>query len=254
MDDNTKAETPEQQVPETTQEAPVPSAEQTTPQGEDGLPESASERTKTEFEKLRKDLREERDRREAAEAAFRTLQPKEAPQEPIYDPDTGYVDAKVLTDTHQRALEAEKRATKAEESIAQLRQEQEAREAYAAYPEANPDTKEFDPKLKNLAAGVILQSMLNPQDFGGKQFSLKEAYDYLKNDNNSAAVEEARKEAAQEAIEQLTPKEQATLEATGTPARRSDVGSTHQTLVERTRIGDYDAIAERMNRIVGKQE
>ena len=252
MDENTKAE-PVQQ------DAPMPSAEpseevsQEAPK-EDVLPESASERTKTEFEKLRNDLREERSRREAAESAFRTLQPKEVAPEPIYDPDTGFVDPAVLTETQRRAIEAEKRATKAEEAVSQFRQEQEAREAYIAYPEANPDAKEYDPKLKNLAAGVILQSMLNPQDFGGKQFSLKEAYDYLKSDTNSKAVEEARKEGAQEAIEQLTPKEQATLEATGTPARRSDVGSSHDTLVERTRRGDTDAIAERMNRIIGKQE
>ena len=246
MDENTQAE-PEQQ------EAPMPSAEPTEVPQEpqvDGLPESASDRTRHEFEKLREENRRERERREAAEAAFRTLQPKvEAQPEPIYDPDTGYVNEAVLTETQKRAIEAEKRAAKAEEAVSQFRQEQEAREAYLAHPEANPDAKEYNPKLKNLAAGVILQSMLNPQEFGGKQFSLKEAYDYLKADTNTKAVEEARKEGAQEAIEQLTPKEQATLEAIGTPARRSDLGQSHDTLIERTRRNDFDAIAERMNRI-----
>lgn len=251
MDENTQAE-PEQQ------EAPMPSAEPSeVPQEpqEDGLPESASDRTRHEFEKLREENRRERERREAAEAAFRTLQPNQVAQpEPIYDPDTGYVDPNALTALQRQAVEANERATKAEQTVNQFRQEQEAREAYLAHPEANPDSKEYNPKLKNLAAGVILQSMLNPQEFGGKQFSLKEAYDYLKADTtDTKAVEEARKEGAQEAIEQLTPKEQATLEAIGTSGRRSDVGQSHDTLVERTRRGDYDAIAERMKRISGQE-
>ncbi len=246
MDENTQAE-PVQQ------EAPMPSAEPTAepvkePQ-ENELPEGASDRTTREFEKLRSDLREERSRREAAESAFKTLQPQPAQPEPIYDPDTGYVDPNALTALQQQAQQANERATKAEQTVAQFRQEQEAKDAYATYPESNPEAKDYDQKKANLAAGVILQSMLRPQDFGGKQFSLKEAYDYLTAPVNDKAVEEARKEGAQEAIEQLTPKEQATLEATGTPARRSDVGSNHETLVERTRKGDYDAIAERLARI-----
>jgi hypothetical protein len=254
MDENTQQA---EQVPEqVNQDAPMPSAEQITTveqSSQDGLPESASDRTKSEFEKLKTQLREERERREVLEGAFKTLQPKEEPyQAPIYDPDTGYVNEQVLTETQRRAIQAEERATKAEEAIKQFRMEQETKEAYQAYPEADPSSNEFDPKLKNLAAGVILQSMLNPQDFGGKQFSLKEAYDYLKADTQSAAVEQARKEGAQEAIEQLTPKEQAALEATGTSGRRSDVGQNHETLVQRTRKGDFDAIAERMNRIVSK--
>jgi len=249
MDDNTKAE-PEQQ------DAPMPSAEPTEAPSEeakvDGLPESASDRTKHEFEKLRNDLREERTRREMLESNFRAQQPKEAAPEPIYDPDTGYVDANVLTETQRRALEAEKRATSTAEEVKQLRSELEARDAYTSHPELNPNDKSFNKELHVAARRVILDSMLNPDDYGGKQLSLKEAGDLLKQPTNTEAVEEARKEGAQEAIEQLTPKEQATLVATGTPARRSDLGQSHDTLVERSRKGDLDAIAERMNRIVDK--
>lgn len=255
MDEDTQQA---EQAPEmNNQEAPMPSAEQTTTvedNSQDGLPESAPDRTRNEFEKLRSQLREERERREALEGAFKTLQPKEAQQEPIYDPNTDQLDWNQLNDIQRRTLEAEQRATKAEEAVQKFQQEQETREAYQVHPEADPSSKEFDPKMKNLAAGVILQSMLNPQEFGGKQFSLKDAYDYLKADNQTAAVEQARKEGAQEAIEQLTPKEQAALEATGTSGRRSDLGQNHDTLVQRSRKGDIDAIAERMNRIVGKQE
>lgn len=243
-------------VPEVQQDAAVPTAEQTPTTQVDGLPESASDRTKSEFDKLRNDLREERERREALESAFKTIQPKEATQadEPIYDPNTDQFDWNKLNEFQKKTTEAEQRAARAEQAVSEIRKDQEAREAYVTYPEANPDSKDYDKKLATLASGIILQSMLTPQEFGGKQFSLKEAYDYLKADTNNAAIEEAKKEGALQAIEQLTPKEQASLEATGTSGRRSDVGSSHETLQQRTRKGDLDAIAERMNRIMGKQE
>lgn len=255
MDENTPQaeETP---VIET-QEPAMPTGEQKTsePSVQDGLPEGTSDRTTREFEKLRMDLREERQRREALEGAFKTLQPKEETQTPIYDPDTGYLDGSALTVLQQEAKEARIEAQKTKEELQQFRQEQENRVAFEAHPELNPnDNKTFNKDLHIEARRVILDSMLNPQDYGGKQLSLKEAGDLLKGKAvDTSAVEEARKEGAQEAIEQLTPKEQATLEATGSSGRRSDVGESHETLVERTRKGDISAIAERLNAIKGQE-
>lgn len=241
-------------VPEVQQDAAMPTAEQIPDTKVDGLPETASDRTKDQFDKLRSDLAEERTRREALEQAFSTLKPKdEAPkEEPIYDPNTDQFDWNKLNEVQNQTIEANKAATSTAEEVKALRAELEARDAYNVHPELNPNAATFDKELHVAARRVILDSMLNPGDYGGKQLSLKEAGDLLK--NPSKAVEEARKEGATEAIEQLTPKEQASLEATGTSGRRSDVGNTHETLAVRTRKGDIDAIAERMNRIVGKQE
>lgn len=241
-----------EQTPVTeTQDAPMPSAEQQTTEvvvetKQDGLPENASDRTKHEFEKLRSDLREERQRRETVEAAFRSMQPKQPAQglAPIVDPDTGYLNESALAERDKMLIEAQQRATKAEQAVQKYYQDVEAREAYQAHPYADPNAKEFDPKLKQLASAIILRSMVAPEEFEGKQLSLKEAYDFLKTDTASA-VAEAKKEGAQQAIEQLTPKEQAALEATGGPQRR-EVSGDLETLRFQTRRGNQDAIVARM--------
>src|SRR5947209_1256085 len=90
-----------------TQEPAVPTGEQkivepaaSTQVSEDGLPDTASDRTKHEFEKLRNDLREERQKREAVESAFKSMQPKQPAQglSPIIDPDTGYLNESALAE------------------------------------------------------------------------------------------------------------------------------------------------------------
>jgi hypothetical protein len=246
-EDNTQAV---QEPVSETQVAPTPSAEQKTPEvveqtKQDGLPEDASDRTKSRFEELTSQLKEERQRREAVESAFKALQPKEVAPEPIYDPNTGYVNENALTDIQRRVIEAEKRAANAEQGIQSYLLDQENRRAYEAHPELNPEAKQFDKELHKKARALILDSMMNPKDYEGRQFSLKDAGDYLKGSTTSA-VENARKEGAQQAIEQLTPKEQAALEATGTPARRSEVGQNLDTLRQQTRRGNQDAIVARL--------
>lgn len=236
-----------------TQVTPTPSVEQKTPDvveetKQDGLPQEASDRTKSRFDELTSQLREERQRREAVESAFRSMQPKQPAQgfTPIIDPDTGYLNESALAERDKMLLEAQQRATKAEQAVQSYQLEVENRMAYDAHPDLNPnDKKQFDQKLHQQARAIILDSMINPQDYEGKQLSLKEAGDYLKGKSQSA-VEEAKKQGAVEAIEQLTPKEQAALEATGTPAGRSDVATNLETLRLQTRKGNPDAIIARM--------
>ena len=257
MTDDPQAQPQSTEAPvKETPEAPMPSVEQKTPEPQEvkeGLPEDASERTRHEFEKVQMQLREERQRREAIESAFRAMQPKqpEVVPEPLYDPTTGILNEQVLTDVQKRTYEAEQRALHAEQAVQGYMQEVEAREAYAAHPEANPNAKEFDPELKKRASAILLHSMVNPNEYSGKQLSLKESYDYLKTSQGDEVVK-AKQEAAKEAIEQLTPKEQASLEAVGSPARRTE-GVNLDELRYRSRKGDKEAIIERMRRI-SKQE
>jgi len=253
MAEDTKAKVQKDEPVTETQEAPMPSEEQKTTdvpaeaETQDGLPDEASDRTKHEFDKLNTQFREERQRREALEAAFSTLQPKQAAPAPIYDPDTGYIDPNVLTDVQRRAIEAEQRAANAERTVQEYRTEQEAKEAYTSYPELNPeDTKKFDKNLHIRVRSLILDSMVNPQDYDGKQLSMKDAADLLKN-TASSQVEEARQEAAQQAVEQLTPKEQAALDAVGSQGNRTTEALANlDELRRRTRKGDSSATLERL--------
>lgn len=254
-----------EQVPvNDTQVAPTPSADQqTTPesaaaQQEDGLPREASERTATRFNELTNQLREERQRREALESAFKTLQPKQSNQvqqpelSPIYDPDTGYLNERALDQRDRLLLEARQQQQEIAQQLSQERaqrandaQAREALEAFSAHPELNPDSKSFDKNLHAVTSSLMLRSMVHPEEFGNKQLSFKGAGDQAKAMIRSIA-DGARTEGAQQAMEQLTPKEQATLEATGTPARRNDIATNLDTLRHQTRRGNQDAIVQRL--------
>jgi hypothetical protein len=260
---------------EVTQEATMPIAEQKVPEIEqvdkeaaqetevtsptetnEGLPEDASERTKKEFEKLREDLRSERAKRIETERMFGQPQastpqffPNNQQFTQVYDPNTGLLNEQALTDIQQKAFQAEQRAVKAEQAIANFQIEQQSREAYTAHPELDPKSRDFDEDLNKRTRAFALDSMIHPEDYSGKQLTFKEAADFAKQSLSPKTVEQAKKVAAQEAIEQLTPKEQASLEAVGSPDRRQQIESPLEDLKFRSRKGDVDAIVERLKGI-----
>ena len=256
-----------------TQDAPMPSAEQKTSddqiQGEGADIQESSQETDAdtsreakiaahnaqEFERLRDQLRDERVRREMLEASFQSMQPKAevAQPAPIYDPDTGLLNEQVFTDVQRRSIEAEQRANKAEAAIQSLRLEQEERETFTVHPELNPNDQSFNKDLHIATRRILLDSQLNPNDYGGRQLSFKQAADLAKGvTNDPKIIEKAKKEGAQEALEQLTPKEQASLEATGSVGVRGS-GVPMEDLQRRSRKGDLDAIVQRLNTTVRQE-
>lgn len=238
------------------QDAPMPSADQQpSPQpvqeadvaSEQGstLPEDASERTKREFDKLRNQLRDERARRTYVESVFSGMQQPQAATvpDPTYNADP-------VSQAFQEAQQARQEAARTREEWQSYLQEQEDREAFAAHPELNPtDSKTFDRDLHVATRRIYLDAMLNPQDYGGKQLTLKAAGDLAKK-VQTPAIEQARKAGAQEAFEKLTPKEQAALEAIGNPNGRTEMASSSLAdLQQRSRKGDIDALAARLRNI-----
>ncbi len=243
-----------------TQQSATTTEEQKTTETEkvsNELPNEASERTKERFDTLTRELKEERQSREALEKAFNTLKPKEEAKtevvQPIYDPNTGLLNEQALMTTQQRALEAEKQAQETKKALDGLledqkkqTQEKEDQEAYVAHPELNPESKTFNKDLRDVTASLMLQSMVHPEQFGNKQLSHKQAGDKAK-ELIAKISGNVKEEAAKEAIEQLSPKEQAALEATGS---RQQTGVTDlESLKRRTRKGDDAAIMERLSRI-----
>lgn len=220
------------------------------------LPDDSSERTRIRFDELTSQLKEERQRREALESAFSTLKPKEEPvkQDVIYDPTTGLLNEQALTNVQLRAQEAEKQARETRERLDgyledQKKQNQvrEDMEAYSAHPELNPKSDTFNKDLRDVTASLLLQSMVHPENFGNKQLTHKEAGDKAKEliaklSGNIATV------AAKEAIEQLSPKEQAALAATGSSNINGDQTDV-TTLRRRSQRGDDSAIVERLRRM-----
>lgn len=237
MAEDTQGNTATDVAPENeTQESVMPTGEQKTgevteevTEPQEGLPDEAKERTKRVVDealqkaKLSEEkLREEHAQREYYESMFRSLQPKQqAPVTPVIDPETGLPNEQVLTDIQKRTLEAEQRAQRAEEAIQTYQNEQENRAVYAQFPELDPNGDAHDKNLHKEVRKLMLDSMLNPQDYENKQLSFIEAAQLAKGGGEN--VEKVKKQAAQEAIEQLTPKEQASLAVGGNSGRRNQV-------------------------------
>jgi len=250
-------------MPETvTQESPMPSEDQKTihespdevaeqsvqPSTETTeLPDGAKERTREEFEKLKAKLRDERNRREYLENAYKSLTVKEEKPDPVYDPNTGLINENALTDIQRRAIEAERRAQRAEQAIQNFAQMQEEKETFSEFPELDPSSKKFDRTLHRVTRSILIDSNLHPEDYEGRQLKFVEAARFARNMSPSQ-VKEAEKRGAQQAIEGLTPKEQASLEATGMPSRRQEIESDLGDLRYKTRKGDLDSIIARMKR------
>lgn len=252
-EDPKQAQSPVSETPA----APMPSAqEQKTPETpveqktQDGLPETASDRTKGEFEKLQLQLREERSARERIENAYTQLmQPKPSEPKPIVDPVTGLIDERELNTLQKEAREAREEARKAREEVTTYRQQGEYAKAYQKYDWTNPESKNFDQKRSDLAAAIALASMVEPKRYGGKQLDLEGAANFVEG-LTSAQVAKVKEEAAQQAIEQLSPKEQAALEATGSSGRREpDSAIDYDTVRDVTRHGGNDGLVATMARL-----
>ena len=240
--------------PETvTQDAAMPTADQqttetvtpdgtaqATPASKDvsGLPDEASERTKREFEKLRDDLRTEKTKREYYEGVFSSInQPAQtAPQ--VFDPETGLINERYVSELDLRLQQAERAA----QGYQQFMYQKEEEDAYSTHPELKDDV------FKAQAEGIMYHSQVNPGKYGA-QFSLKDAATYLKT-ITKPMNDSIKADAQKEAIEQIAPKEQAALEATGgrnvQPASDDD---GYEELRYRSRRGDQDALAARLHKI-----
>src|SRR5258708_869950 len=250
-EDTQKAQTAETE----TQQTSMPSVQdQKTPEpekGKDGLPEEVSGRTKSEFEKLQKQLREERQSRERIESDYtKLLQPKNKEEDtPIYDPETGLINPDELTKLQKEAREARIEAQKAREETSSYRQQGEYAKAYQKYDWTNPESKSFDEKRSNLAAAIALASMVDPKRYGGKQLDLEGAASFVEG-LTFKQVEQVKADAAQAAIEQLSPKEQAALEATGSSGRREPEATLdYEDVRQATRRGGNESIVATMARL-----
>lgn len=247
MDTDTRAQ---DTAAPTEQPAPMPSAEPSQSSvtaseapasaPESNLPEGVSERTAKEFEKLKGQLAEEKARAQYFESLSK--QTASAPQP---------VDQSYGEDPVALAYQANQQAQKALQDLRDYQNQVENERTYEKYPELNPDNKEvFNKDLFVETRRMAYDSMVNPEDYGGKQLSFMEAAALAKDrlaGQTDKIVTEARKEGARDAIEQLTPKEQASLAASGNPRGREEINqASHDELRRRSRKGDLSAIEQRL--------
>jgi len=236
--------TSNQQTPE--QEGATPAGETITEpaSSEEGqeLPEGVKERTTEQFDKLKKELAAERERRVRLERQF--APPSQTlPQIPEwYDPTTGLVDVSKLSQ-REAILRQELNQVKSQlVGVARQSEITQEKEAYAAYPELNPNRNNFDENFQEHVISYMATAFTK-----GQTPTLKEAADKVMSLAKKVATK-AEAEGAQKALEQLSPKEQASLEATGRSDRRLPRVDWEQIRVT-TRRGGHAGLEAAMQRI-----
>lgn len=243
-------ETPTEAMP--TSEEPV-----NTPVETDSAREERVEKHNKEYiEKLQSQLQREREARVRDQQALQALKnppiaEKEFKLPPLVDPNTGLLDEKALAERDRLLMESQQRAERLERTVqdsqksqAQRDADQENNEMYQEFPELVPDSKDFSKELHALTRAIYLDAMTNPGDYGkqlrGVEAAQRAKAILMKN------TDQAKQQGAQEALEKLSPKEQAALEATGSSGRRTQVNNIDE-LRRQTRRGNADAISARLN-------
>ena len=216
------------------------------------LPDDTKKRTTEQFDKLREQLKTEREGRLRLERTYQRLgvPTQQSPTPDYYDPATGTVDVNKL---HQKVTQAERMAQQAIQAtkgiIADSDREQEVT-AYKAHPDLDPRADggekfggvKFNEDLHKATLGYLATQFAE-----GKSMTLKQAADKVKS-FSKVELKKAEEEGAKKALSDLTPKEQASLEAVGRSDRRKDTADLGDLRVK-TRHGDESALQKRLKNI-----
>lgn len=265
--------------------AQTPPASVPTPAAPASLPSDTRDRTKEQFDKLLDSnrrlfeanelLRREMSQRTTAQQTYAPIQqtPQPVPQQQVNpadfvetDPTTGeqYINTQKMT---ARLNEVNARASRTEQAVknyiktAEEREiERQSKETYTVYPELNPGTAsalnpKFDEKFNKQVRGVLLDSMYNPNDYGGRPLSFKEAADFVKATNPTAQPQPAptptKKEKEAQAAATAASQDLKTQGSVQVPSQPQNApqpvnDEELQRLRMKTRLGDSEALAKRL--------
>lgn len=285
MDDTQKAEIEDEgqqpvELPPTEETAevsapPEDEARSADPEGE--LPEDAKERTRQEFEKLKaknRELSEKLSQFEGPKPQRRSALDTFAPQQlvrkqeqkdqsafefqPIVPDENGYIDVNVLNQTNQVMLNrlkhleeqaelARQKAEEAENKVATYEHTSKTSKVYQAHPYLDPTNDSFDEKFSDLVRKELLDQMVNQgrEDYLEAANKVKaEYYDPSQKPTPQAAPEPVRE---QTDTKQANAQKRTQINAMQ-PKSSQGTPTDHDSLVQRSRLGDKAAIYERLKR------
>ena len=234
--------------------APVmPTEEKPTEETEPQLPDGVKERTAEEFEKLKEANRQLKAQLEQstppAQSVLESLRPQDnfpnlnaaqAQQvaEQIFD-EQGYVDPNLL---NQKLAQAELVAKQAIETARQAQQQlrnfeetQMTQQVYQKYPQLNPNGESFDPHFYSRVRNELIGQMMT-----GKEDLMAAADTVTQVFNQTSQAKVAEQEARN--LKQQASSNIGTSQGASAPV-------DHDYLVEQTRKGNAEALAERLKRI-----
>ena len=242
---------------------------------EGSLPEDTKERTKAEFEKLKKanqELKEKLDAKEGTtkQSVLDSLRPQAPVQQQKVAPNAnkyqnldqkqvdkvvddlvdadGYVDTARLKETLQKANQQAAQATaearqarvaaqQASQKVSHYAETEEMKRVHKDYPTLDPEGKDFDPVFFDLVRDRVISQMTK----GGQDVHLaaEEISKIYKSDTQKATEEADAKVQAT-----TTAKEQINASGSSAPNR----GTSQEDLVRGTMQGDRQSMYERMKK------
>lgn len=225
-------------------------AEETTSQEPDGV----KERTAEQFEKLKehnKKLKEELEKATAQpkQSVLESLRPADnfpalsdaqaaQIQEQVFD-DQGYVDPNLLNqklaEANRIAQQAIQTAEQAQQQLRTFEETQITKELHKQYPQLNPNGDSFDPKFYNRVKNELVGQLVS----GKNQDVFLAAKTVIEDFSNDAQAQADEKEAI--SLKQQASSNLGTSQGASAPV-------DHDYLVEETRRGNPDALAERLKR------
>lgn len=260
---------------EETQPSAIPTENETaeTKEAEDQLPEDASDRTREQFEKLKKhneelaerlrQLEEDKKQPDVTESVFDNFRPQDVvPDVPIptqtqfpglsqkqiaetyeglVDKD-GYLNADLLKSTlkslQDDARQAKEEARKTREEYKQREENEMVRQAHQEFPYLNPKSKSFDRGFFEAVKNELVSQMMR----GEKDLvaAAKKVSQFYKVPTETKNEESSKKE---EQIKQIS--------ALGSSTSRGSIKASiddDAELIMRTRKGDTSALMERLKR------
>lgn len=172
-----------------------------------------------------------------------------------------------ISELNDRASRAEEAVTRYVESSEQREIERQNREAFTAYPELNPADPKHDMVFHNQTRAVIYDSVLNPQDYGGRPLNFKDAADYVRaqqahlvGGGQQAPQVPAGPTTQEQQLAAQELKQQAAASPTGeTQTQRPTIadGQELESLRLKTRLGDPTALMTRLanvDHVIKKEE
>jgi hypothetical protein len=184
------------------------------------------------------------------------------------DPETGvkYINERKLqsqlSDANVRATRAENAVQNYIQASEQREIERQNKEAFATYPELNPTNPAFNPALSNQTSAVILHSMMNPRNYGGRPLTFVEAANLVKGTPGTQpqAAPQVPAQAVGGGVSTQDLRAQASADFQSQPPQvlpNPQMDRQLEGLQARTRLGDDQALAERLKyteHIVPKDE
>lgn len=248
---------------ESVQDESIPNSEQTSTQSE--LPETASDRTKAEFEKLKqrnaemaRRLAELEKKEKYGNNVFDRLIPEADTShltntqvqniEQNFIDEEGNVDVLGLTNAlkraNQEAVEAKKMVASFIQNQKQAEEQRQLKEAYKVSPWLDPNGSAFDQTKYNLARDRLVRYWSE-----GKAPDLVSVAQEIEKDFASFSTPEKVEQEKAKAVEQVRDDISRRNIASSTPSQKRVAETSLDELRKRTREGDKDALLERLKAI-----